>query len=183
MRWTALRFAAFGIDVGLLAAILVLPQAILGFGFGLSLFNLSGFADLLGIEAFVLLTVSLPSWLYFILGDASAGGATIGKRALRMRVVQVDGNRVSLPRVVLRTLVKMTPWELTHTALLVPVPLFAAGAVPTLEQTIRLALVYVVLFVQLGVIIKTEGTRGLHDLAARTRVLRLEGIQHRSSLE
>lgn len=183
MRWTALRLAAFGIDVGVLAAIFVLPQAILGFGFGLSLFNLSGFADPLGIEAFVLLTVSLPSWLYFILGDASAGGATIGKRALRMRVVQVDGNRARLSRVVLRTLVKMIPWELTHTALLVPVPLFAAGAVPTLEQTIRLALVYAVLFVQLGVVIKTGGTRGLHDLAAETRVIRLEGIQHRSSPE
>ena len=163
---------AFAIDVAVLFAILALPQAALRFTLGFSLFDLSGFSNSWGLEAFVLLTISLPSWLYFILSDASGLGASLGKRAMGLRVVGSDAGRVGLGRAALRTLIKMIPWELTHTALLVPVPLLGTGAAPSTEQAIRLGLVYVLLFGYLIVVVRSGGVRGIHDFAAGTQVVK-----------
>lgn len=136
------------------------------------MFDLSGFSDSFGLEAFVLLTISLPSWLYFIVSDATERGATLGKRVLGLRVLGVGQERVGLGRATLRTLIKMVPWELSHTALLVPVPLLGTGAIPTAEQVVRLVLVYLLLLVYMIVVVRSGGTRGIHDFAARTSVIR-----------
>lgn len=160
--------------MAVLFAIVVLPQAVLGYAFGFSLFTLSGFDDPLGLEAFVLLTISLPSWLYFIALDASSRGATLGKRLMGLRVERVGGGRVSLGRAALRTMLKMAPWELTHSTLLVPVPLWGAGALITEGQVIRLAAAYAVMFLYLAALVKSGGTGGIPDLAAQTRVARVE---------
>src|SRR3990170_2807913 len=82
VRQSFRRLVAFAIDKAVLFAILALPQAIFKFTLGFSLFDLSGVSDPLGLEALVLLTISLPSWFYFIVSDASGPGASLGKRAM-----------------------------------------------------------------------------------------------------
>jgi uncharacterized RDD family membrane protein YckC len=57
--------------------------------------------------------LTLPVTLYF----AAPSGATLGKRALGLRVVTERGDRVSFGRALLRAGVKFVPWEIAHTAL------------------------------------------------------------------
>lgn len=69
-------------------------------------------AELLG---FFLLT--LPVVLYFALCEASRRRATLGKRALRLAVVDEKGGRLTIPRALLREAVRFLPWELSHALL------------------------------------------------------------------
>jgi uncharacterized RDD family membrane protein YckC len=69
-------------------------------------------AELLG---FVLLT--LPVVLYFALREASPLRATLGKRALRLAVVDANGGRLPTRRALLREGVRFLPWELSHALL------------------------------------------------------------------
>lgn len=62
----------------------------------------------------ILLTFSGPAWLYFIVSDRSTRGATLGKRVFKLRVSGTTEERVSLGRAVVRTVIKLLPWELTH---------------------------------------------------------------------
>lgn len=108
------RVAAFGIDYLVIA---------LYMGLLLS-FNLSLGSELIAwvqapwqgqLLGFTMLT--LPVTLYFALSEASRWQGTIGKGFLGLVVVTRAGERVPLPRSLLRSAVKFLPWELSHTAL------------------------------------------------------------------
>jgi uncharacterized RDD family membrane protein YckC len=63
-------------------------------------------------------TLTLPAVLYTALSEASRRQATVGKRALGLRVVSDGGGRrLPIGRAVLRSLLKFAPWEVAHTAL------------------------------------------------------------------
>jgi uncharacterized RDD family membrane protein YckC len=49
--------------------------------------------------------------------ESSNRGATLGKRALRLRVVGSDGRRISVARGFFRSALKFAPWEIAHTAI------------------------------------------------------------------
>jgi uncharacterized RDD family membrane protein YckC len=63
------------------------------------------------------LGLTLPVTLYFALTEASSIQATLGKRAVGLRVVAVNGRRLPRGRSLLRSAVKFAPWELAHTAI------------------------------------------------------------------
>ena len=69
-------------------------------------------ADLVGF-----VTLILPVTLYFALYEASAAGATWGKRKAGLRVVGPDGGILSLPRSLIRSGLKFFPWQMAHTAM------------------------------------------------------------------
>jgi uncharacterized RDD family membrane protein YckC len=69
-------------------------------------------AELVG---FLLLT--LPVILYFALCEASHWRATLGKRDLRLVVVDQHGARLMVRRALLREAVRFLPWELSHALL------------------------------------------------------------------
>jgi len=106
------RLLAFGIDWCVLAAyagllfLFVTP-------FVSPLFKQSPYlAELTG---FFLLT--LPMTLYFSVMEASSWSGTLGKRLLRLRVIPRGGKRkVSYLRSLLRSSLKLLPWELAHFA-------------------------------------------------------------------
>ena len=78
---TSRRIGAYLIDIALLFAVLApLGQLVL---------RLVGRSPRTGPEIWltILVNFSLPCWLYFIAGARSAGGATLGKRWLGVRVV------------------------------------------------------------------------------------------------
>lgn len=108
-----LRFVAYFIDrliVGALSLVVIFPLlAILG----VSMYGMHGFSDLenfdtlddsakfsliLGMVAsystFIFIAVSI-SWLYYALMESSMGQATIGKRAIGIKVTDMNGNRIS----------------------------------------------------------------------------------------
>ena len=72
-------------------------------------------ADKLLGQAVVILLFTLPVICYFALLEASVGQATFGKRLMQLRVVGMDGRRISRATSFLRSVIKFTPWEIAHT--------------------------------------------------------------------
>src|SRR3990172_9623853 len=127
------RIIAYTVDVGLLSCALWVPQLAIQLLKGVtpaSVFNMST-----GLNAYVWvgLTISLPSWLYFAASDRSALGATLGKRLFGLRVANKTGGRLGIVRAMLRTLIKVVPWELTHVIFFLP--FFTSGQNPLFYLT------------------------------------------------
>jgi uncharacterized RDD family membrane protein YckC len=121
----------------------------------------------LAIARVILWNFSLPAWLYFILGDRSAAGATLGKRLLKLQTRTVNGERLSLGRALGRTAVKLLPWELVHLsafALSTNLSQFSPTQVAGLVAANLLTVVY------LGAAVATKGRRSVHDYVAGTLV-------------
>jgi uncharacterized RDD family membrane protein YckC len=115
----------------------------------------------------VLWSFSLPTWLYFVLSDSSAAGATLGKRLVRLRVADQADRRIAPGRALARTAVKLLPWEMIH--------LSAFGLSANLSQfspaqTVGVAGANLLAVVYLGLAAATHGRRSVHDLVAGTTV-------------
>lgn len=106
------RLAAFAIDCGLLAIYAGLLFAVSPFL--RPLFTSSPYAA--ELTGFLILT--LPFGLYFAICEASPWSASIGKRAMKLRVVDVStSTRMRFSKSLLRSVVKFLPWELAHFAI------------------------------------------------------------------
>lgn len=77
-----------------------------------------------------LATLSLPAGLYFALGEALPGSASLGKRALGLRVVDTYGGRLPPARAVLRAFLKLGPVLVAQVALAYPTPITTLGTAP-----------------------------------------------------
>lgn len=127
----------------------------------------TGIAQLLGFVVLV-----FPVGVYLLLTEASTRQATLGKRVLRMRVVERDGSRASFWRILVRTVVKLLPWEIAHffvwhtVAAVSDGGAFPAWLVAGLIFADLLPVAYVI-----TVLLQPQG-RGPHDLVAGTRVVR-----------
>ena len=159
------RAVAYLIDIVLLFAIL----APLGF----LIQRLVGLQPASGPELSItiLWNFSLPAWIYFTVSDCSARGATLGKRLMGIRVTSVSANRVSFGRALLRTAVKLLPWELVH------ITAFALSADLnqfSLLQYIGIGLANVLWLTYLLVAIATKGHQSVQDFIAKTEVQNTE---------
>jgi uncharacterized RDD family membrane protein YckC len=114
------RIAAFGVDYLIIAAWIGLITAI-GFGaralLGIESGPIVSQADKLRGHALAFLSLTLPVILYFAIAESSGWRATVGKRALGLRVLTVTGKRVGLGRSLVRSAIKFLPWEVAHTAI------------------------------------------------------------------
>jgi len=108
-----LRFAAYILDqfvIGFAGFIIAVPIiiAIVAFGFKLSFFdnskdffNEGGLMMVGGIIGLVVLAAMfsiMMKWLYYALMESSKYGGTLGKMALSIKVVDMEGNRISFGR-------------------------------------------------------------------------------------
>lgn len=125
-------------------------------------------AQLLGFAVLV-----LPVGVYLWATESSRRQATVGKRALGMRVVTLTGERPRRLRILVRTAVKLLPWEWAHFWVwqLMAIVLaggndFPAWLVAGLVSAQVLPVVYVL------VVALQRDRRGPHDLVAGTRVIR-----------
>lgn len=160
MKLTMKRMAAYLIDIVLLFAVLLPLGLLVQWSLGLS--PQTGPEIALAI----LWNFSLPSWLYFIISDTSSGGATIGKRLLLIKVSARSG-RVGFARALLRTAVKLFPWELVH------ISMFALSddlGQLSFVQLVGLNIANVLLLIYLLVLVVTRGRRSVHDLLVSTAV-------------
>ena len=119
---------------------------------------------------YVLLTVSLPVWLWLAGWESSRWQATPAKRLLRMRVERVEsGDRPGFRTALGRTLVKLIPWELSHLIAIFPTPVYFAAE----DADFRWAFLgpeALVLGYLLTVVLRKD-RRAPHDLFAGTRVV------------
>ena len=60
------------------------------------------------------LMLTLPVALYFIFSESSVWQGTWGKRIMGLRVVDGRGKRIAIYRSIIRTAVKLLPWEMAH---------------------------------------------------------------------
>jgi uncharacterized RDD family membrane protein YckC len=161
------RAAAYLVDIAILAAAVVITQlgiqAITG-GFPANQLNTG-----LQIEAWVFATVSLPVWAYFTLLEGSVWQASLGKRLLGLQVTDTMGNRIGYGRALLRTIVKLLPWELTHLSLMLPTPIWDESASANLRPGLIVAYALLVLYIVVAVL--TPRKQSVHDLIARTLVV------------
>lgn len=130
---------------------------------------------------YVLLTVSFPTWLYFAGYESGADQATPGKRWLAVRVTRVDGSPMSFPRALLRTVLKLLPFEVAHVCVALPAnpfldPVTGELTIPALDAmqagTLAGLLAALLLF---GLLLFTTmlhpDGRGVHDILAGTFVV------------
>jgi len=116
----------------------------------------------------VLLT--LPVVFYFALFESSPGGATLGKRALRIRVRAADGQRLGLDRALLRSVVKFLPWELAHFTIWHLVYATASHRNPPTWTALTLATVYLLVALFLVTLFVGRSHRTMYDRFAGSRV-------------
>lgn len=167
------RIAAWLLDYALIAAYLVVLTAV---SLGLeasparAVFN-SAAQQPEGAELIGFVSLTLPVVLYFALFEASAKRATIGKRALRIAVVDVHGRRLSRTRALIREAVRFTPWELSHALIWrVAISPLRGSAPPWLIA--GFAVVYALVLVYLVSLFIGPRHRTLYDLLAGSVVIR-----------
>lgn len=169
------RIGAYLVDVTLLFIVYGLTQTFLLTPLR-NLWSTDWMRSGLWLEAYVLVTVSFPVWLYFALSESSAWQATLGKRLLGLRVTGLAGQHLSFGQALLRTVIKLLPWEFTHLIVTLPTPMWTdpqAGADDPV-MGLRYALfsgVYILLGVYLVTIWVTPRKQSVHDLVAQTLVI------------
>lgn len=117
------------------------------------------------------LLVTLPIGAYFAFCEASASGATVGKRLMRIQVRRFDGSRLALSASLLRTAIKFTPWELSHTAIW---RYRFASTVQTQDwvATSLLTTAWLLIVLNLGCVAADKRRRTLYDFVAGSIVVR-----------
>lgn len=134
-----IRFVAFAIDAVLVGAAWWLLSILLGFAY-VSVTGSAAFVSWFGTIAFVLFC-----WVYFAGFESSRRGATLGKRAVGIRVTDLSGKRISFARASARYYAKF-----------LSAALFCVG---------------------FCMIIWNRHRRGLHDMLARTLVLKGAAVE------
>jgi uncharacterized RDD family membrane protein YckC len=152
----ARRILAYMIDCALLLLILASVGGAVLFSLRLS------FQTPQEVYVAILLNFSIPVWIYFIYADCSIRGATIGKKLFHLQTVAANGQQLPFWQALLRTAIKLMPWELIHiAAFFLP---GGMGAFPT-ESGIGFGLAYLLIIIYLAVAWQTGGHKSVHDYA------------------
>lgn len=157
------RAGAYVLDVTLLFVVLAPLGYVVQLAFGVDL----SAPTAQGVYITLVLNFSLPAWTYFVLADHSRGGATLGKRLLSLCTQTEDGGRVCLGRALVRTAVKMVPWEIVHVSAFLFAPALGQLAV---GNYIGIGASYILSFAYLFVAWRMRGYRSVHDFVASTCV-------------
>jgi uncharacterized RDD family membrane protein YckC len=121
-------------------------------------------------ELYTLITISLPTWLYFAFLEASPWQATVGKRLLKLETLEKGRrDRLSFLQAFIRTLIKLAPWEIAHLTNNLPVPLWYD---PNPDFRAGFILVPLLLVIYIVVAFVTPDRQSVHDLLAQSLVIR-----------
>jgi len=127
-------------------------------------FGVNG-AHLLG---FTVLT--LPVGLYFFLTEAGHRHASVGKRVARITVASTSGKSVSKGQILVRTIVKLLPWEFAHTFIYEVVYYSSHGRTTPAWVLAGLCMANAFPLLYILTVLIRKDHRGPHDLAACTIV-------------
>jgi uncharacterized RDD family membrane protein YckC len=140
------------------------------FGGVVNLFDTVGIA---GSEAVAFASLTLPVGVYLWATESSGRHATVGKRAMGLRVLGTDGSSPSAAAVLLRTIVKLLPWEFAHFFVFqvtyYGLYLGRPGSAPPWVSA-GLVAANLIPLVYAGCVVLTPSRRGPHDFAAGTVV-------------
>ena len=91
------------------------------------------FHSSLHMQFYVLITISLPVWIYFTYFDSEKSKGTFGKRIFNLQVTNNKNQKISIGKSFVRTIGKLLPWEIAHVGVIWPEPLYYAS-----EPTVRI---------------------------------------------
>lgn len=117
---------------------------------------------------YVFSVVSIPFWLYYSLLESSARQATFGMRLFGLQVTDTYGNRIGFGRALLRTIIKLLPFELNHLVLFLPTPIWSD---PNPGFRAGFVVVNALMILYLATMFLTKRRQSVHDLIARTTVI------------
>ena len=127
------------------------------------------FRDSLNTELYVLITISLPVWIYFTYFDSNRSKGTFGKRMMNLSVRNsADRERITLGRSFKRTFFKLLPWEIAHIGVIFPTPLYFMEE-PEVRFLTILGILLLVGFA-LSILFDAHG-RSIYDRLAGTEVI------------
>lgn len=163
-----LRFKAFMIDYIFILFYLVVL-------FIVNVFLYPSFQDFFNGSLIVaqftgFLMVTFPVLLYFIISDSKIGGQSFGKRKTGIQVVGKNGEAISLPHATFRTILKFSPWELSH-FLVYRLVYIGDGEIPFTYYLIG-GLIYSLIFAYILTAIFTKKKQSLYDILAKTQVVK-----------
>ena len=165
------RSLAYVIDCGLAFAFVVASQLLIFTPLRSSLgISIDWFYSGTNTQLYTLATISLPTWLYFSLLDCSSRQATLGKRLMSLHVVNATtDSRIGLVRSLLRSLMKLLPWELAHIGNNLPTPLWYTE---TPQFRLAFAISGLLLTCYLVSMQTNSLRRCIHDMVAGTVVVK-----------
>jgi len=104
-----IRLGAYLIDFIILMVVAGVLGAVLGVSIftGSSNYYSSGASE--GFLVFFYLIFIIVIWLYFAVQESSPAQATVGKRALNIKVTDLGGNRIGFGKATVRTIVRFIP--------------------------------------------------------------------------
>ena len=117
---------------------------------------------------YVFSTVSIPFWLYYSLLESSERQATFGMRLFGLQVANTDGNRIGFERALLRTVIKLLPFELNHLVLFLPTPIWSD---PNPSFRVGFVVVNALIILYFATMFLTRRKQSVHDLVAGTVVV------------
>lgn len=169
------RLAALLLDYLLILAwVVVLLGATLAVDFAVfgGIPDLYGIVGIAGSEALTFCALTLPVGIYLFLCERSPAHATWGKRMLRLTVTRADGLPPSPTRILVRTVVKLLPWEFAHFFVFQVVYYSVYLALPATPAWVLAGLIAanVIPLVYLAIVAFSPQRRGPHDYAAGTAV-------------
>lgn len=160
------RSVAFFIDVLILFPIGFVISIILGFWWG---YPSPGFE----MSIRIVISFSILVWLYFIVSDISKNGATIGKRIMKIRIETIDGRKLTVKTALIRTAIKLLPWELTHLTFF---GLSQGWEIFSSTQMILTIILYPMMFIYLYLMFRSKGQQGIQDMVVKTTAKALDSI-------
>ena len=113
--------------------------------------------------------VTLPVTLYFAISESSASQATWGKRRLKLKVIDRDGNQIGSGRSLARTLLKFIPWELSHTLIW---QIYFSTQIESIWINYGFTLAYLLIGLNIASLLLTKSHQTLYDLLTNTYVIR-----------
>jgi uncharacterized RDD family membrane protein YckC len=111
-----------------------------------------------------------PILLYFVIYEYKNSHATIGKKKVGIHVSSTSGS-LYLWQIIVRNILKLAPWQMAHMAMF---NVLANNSQPTLFFYFCITFVYVFPIVNIGFMIIRKDRRSLHDIIAKTIVLKKE---------
>lgn len=126
------------------------------------------FESSINLEIYVLLTISLPVWIYFLLMDSKIAKGSFGKRLMKLAVQEkTRDERVGIPKSLARTTLKLLPWEISHLGLIFPTPIYFDE-----DPEIRVLTIIGILLTMVYVIsLLTKDKQTIYDSITGTKVI------------
>lgn len=118
-----------------------------------------------------LVTLTLPSILFFTASEKGKHRATPGKRIMSIMVVETTANGSG--QFFLRNTLKFLPWEIAHTTYNIYPEFFLTGEITGYGEVVGMSASYLLMTLYIGIVFFRRDRKAPHDLIGGTQVIKI----------